>query len=197
MATKKTVFIAFAIEDVSQRDLLKGQSLNTESPFEYIDMSVKEPYDSAWKKRVRTRIGAQTVLSPLSARTHRPHRARSGRLIARRTKTRNSSVSGPTRTTGPDRYSRGTPHHCVDLGWHRELHRRSLISDKDEYPGVSMRKALVVGINYYKGVLPFSGVSRMRVPSRPFSNGMVMTALTSMFTFLLRRRRMMQYRGRI
>ena len=56
MATTKTVFIAFAIEDERQRDLLKGQSLNTESPFEYIDMSVKEPYDSGWKERVRTRI---------------------------------------------------------------------------------------------------------------------------------------------
>ena len=38
MATKKIVFIAFAIEDESQRDLLKGQSLNTNSPFEYIDL---------------------------------------------------------------------------------------------------------------------------------------------------------------
>ena len=56
MATKKIVFIAFAIEDERQRDLLKGQSLNTNSPFEYIDMSVKEPYDNRWKERVRTRI---------------------------------------------------------------------------------------------------------------------------------------------
>ena len=56
MAVKKTVFVAFAIEDKSQRDLLKGQSLNTDSPFEYTDMSVKEPYSSEWKKRVRTRI---------------------------------------------------------------------------------------------------------------------------------------------
>ena len=56
MADKKVVFIAFAIEDVKQRDFLKGQSLNTKSPFEYIDMSVKEAYDSDWKERVRTRI---------------------------------------------------------------------------------------------------------------------------------------------
>lgn len=56
MADKKTIFIAFAIEDERQRDFLKGQSLNTNSPFEYIDMSVKEPYDSNWKERVRTRI---------------------------------------------------------------------------------------------------------------------------------------------
>src|SRR4029077_12357881 len=52
----KVVFIAFAIEDESQRNLLKGQSLNTKTPFEYTDMSVKEPYDSNWKERVRTRI---------------------------------------------------------------------------------------------------------------------------------------------
>jgi hypothetical protein len=56
MADKKVVFIAFAIEDEKQRDFLKGQSLNTKSPFEYIDMSVKEPYDKDWKDRVRTRI---------------------------------------------------------------------------------------------------------------------------------------------
>ena len=29
MATKKTIFVAFAIEDERQRDFLKGQSLNT------------------------------------------------------------------------------------------------------------------------------------------------------------------------
>lgn len=56
MAEKKTIFVAFAIEDKSIRDMIKGQSLNTDSPFEYIDMSVKEAYDEEWKKRVRTRI---------------------------------------------------------------------------------------------------------------------------------------------
>lgn len=53
---RKTVFIAFAIEDEHQRDLLKGQSLNTSSPFEYIDMSVKDAYLTGWKDKVRTRI---------------------------------------------------------------------------------------------------------------------------------------------
>lgn len=56
MADKKVVFIAFAKEDEQSRDLLRGQSLNTGSPFEYIDMSVKDPYDKEWKDRVRTRI---------------------------------------------------------------------------------------------------------------------------------------------
>jgi hypothetical protein len=44
MADKKTIFVAFAIEDETNRNLLRGQSLHTKSPFEYIDMSVKETY---------------------------------------------------------------------------------------------------------------------------------------------------------
>ncbi len=56
MADKKIVFVAFAIEDERQRDFLRGQSLNTKCPFEFVDMSVKEPYDKDWKERVRTRI---------------------------------------------------------------------------------------------------------------------------------------------
>lgn len=56
MANKKVVFVAFAIEDERQRDFLKGQSLSPRSPYEFVDMSVKNAYDSNWKQRVRTRI---------------------------------------------------------------------------------------------------------------------------------------------
>jgi len=56
MADKKTIFVAFAIEDERQRDFLRGQALNTLSPFEYVDMSVREAYESDWKDKVRTRI---------------------------------------------------------------------------------------------------------------------------------------------
>ena len=56
MTDKKTIFIAFAIEDERQRDFLKGQSLSPRAPYEFIDMSVKQAYDSEWKARVRTRI---------------------------------------------------------------------------------------------------------------------------------------------
>ena len=52
----KSIFIAFAIEDERMRDFLKGQSLLTNSPFEYVDMSVKQAYDTDWKNKVRTRI---------------------------------------------------------------------------------------------------------------------------------------------
>ncbi len=56
MADTKVVFIAFAIEDERQRDFLKGQSLSPRAPYDFVDMSVKEPYDSGWKDKVRTRI---------------------------------------------------------------------------------------------------------------------------------------------
>lgn len=56
MATEKVVFIAFAIEDERQRDFLKGQSLHPRAPYQFIDMSVKKPYENDWKDRVRTRI---------------------------------------------------------------------------------------------------------------------------------------------
>ena len=56
MADTKIVFIAFAIEDERQRDFLKGQSLSPRAPYEFVDMSVKEPYDTGWKDKVRTRI---------------------------------------------------------------------------------------------------------------------------------------------
>ena len=56
MADQKVVFIAFAIEDETQRDFLKGQTLHPRAPYEFVDMSVKEPYDNNWKDRVRTRI---------------------------------------------------------------------------------------------------------------------------------------------
>ena len=52
MADKRVVFIAFAIEDEWARNMFKGQSLNTKSPFEFIDMSVKEAYEEGWKDSV-------------------------------------------------------------------------------------------------------------------------------------------------
>lgn len=56
MADRKVIFVAFAIEDERQRDFLKGQSLHPRAPYEFIDMSVKQAYDSDWQNKVRTRI---------------------------------------------------------------------------------------------------------------------------------------------
>jgi len=56
MAQDKVVFVAFAIKDERQRDFLKGQSLHPREPYKFIDMSVKDAYNTEWKEKVRTRI---------------------------------------------------------------------------------------------------------------------------------------------
>ncbi len=50
------VFIAFAIEDGFSKVLFTGQAKNERVSYEFVDMSVKEPWDSAWKTNCRARI---------------------------------------------------------------------------------------------------------------------------------------------
>lgn len=67
---EKVIFIAFAKEDESVRNLFTGQRLNTRSPFTFVDMSVKEPYQSEWKTRVRTRVRrSDGVIALISSNT--------------------------------------------------------------------------------------------------------------------------------
>jgi hypothetical protein len=54
--SNKRVFVAFAIEDKTYRDFLVGQAKHDKSPFEFIDMSVKEPWDTKWKTNCRSRV---------------------------------------------------------------------------------------------------------------------------------------------
>ncbi len=72
MSRDKRLFVAFAVEDKNYRDLLKGQTLNTNSSFSYVDMSAKQPWDNAWKTSCRARIkgcdGAIALLSSNSLR---------------------------------------------------------------------------------------------------------------------------------
>ena len=66
----KRIFISFAIEDKHLRDFLKGQAKNENSPFEFVDMSVKDPWDSQWKTNCRTRIkGCDGVISIVTKNT--------------------------------------------------------------------------------------------------------------------------------
>lgn len=66
----KRIFISFAIEDATFRDFLVGQAKNDNSPFEFVDMSVKEPWDNSWKTRCRTRIkGCDGMIALLSKNT--------------------------------------------------------------------------------------------------------------------------------
>ena len=77
MATKNRIFTSFAVEDTYARDFLVGQARNNRSPFEFVDMSVKEPFDESWKTRCRSRIrGCDGVIALLSRNTARATGAR-------------------------------------------------------------------------------------------------------------------------
>lgn len=55
MANKR-VFVAFAIEDQETKILFTGQAKNKNVPFDFVDMSAKQPWDSQWKTNCRTKI---------------------------------------------------------------------------------------------------------------------------------------------
>jgi hypothetical protein len=66
----KPVFIAFSMDDETKRNLFTGQRTNGGTPFEYIDLSVKERYESGWKDKVTTRIRrADGVIALISSNT--------------------------------------------------------------------------------------------------------------------------------
>ena len=62
---KKSVFISFAGEDVNEVNLLRGQAKNKASDLEFIDRSLKEPFDSKnaeyIKRGIRERIRQSSV----------------------------------------------------------------------------------------------------------------------------------------
>lgn len=68
----KRIFISFAVEDERSRDFLVGQAKNEKSPFEFVDMSVKELWDEKWKTNCRTKIkGCDGVIAMVSKNTAR------------------------------------------------------------------------------------------------------------------------------
>jgi len=67
----KRIFISFAIEDAKLRDFLVGQAKNNIVPFEFVDMSVKQPWDSQWKTKCRTKIkGCDGILAIVTKNTN-------------------------------------------------------------------------------------------------------------------------------
>lgn len=70
MMKKFRIFTSFAIEDANLRTLLVGQGRNNKTPFSFVDMSVKEPWDSAWKTNCRTKIkGCDGVIGIITNNT--------------------------------------------------------------------------------------------------------------------------------
>ena len=69
MANKR-VFVAFAIEDQTTKILFTGQAKNKNVPYDFVDMSVKEPWDTQWKTNCRTKIkGCDGFITLISKNT--------------------------------------------------------------------------------------------------------------------------------
>lgn len=76
MANPK-IFISFAAEDMRSRDLLVGQAKNHDTPFQFTDMSLGEPFDSRWKTQCREKIAScHGFIALLSKKTWRATGAR-------------------------------------------------------------------------------------------------------------------------
>jgi hypothetical protein len=70
MATKNRIFISFAIEDKWAREYLVGQAKNDKSPFEFVNLSLSEPFDEKWKTQCRSRIkGCDGMIAFVSKNT--------------------------------------------------------------------------------------------------------------------------------
>ena len=70
MTRNNRIFISFAVEDKLYRNFLVGQARNEKSAFEFVDMSVKQPWDNAWKTNCRTKIrGCDGMLALVSTNT--------------------------------------------------------------------------------------------------------------------------------
>jgi nucleoside 2-deoxyribosyltransferase len=70
MARTNRIFTSFAIEDKWAKEYLVGQSKNGQTPFSFIDLSIKEPFDEKWKTQCRSVIkGCDGVIALLSKNT--------------------------------------------------------------------------------------------------------------------------------
>lgn len=67
MTKNKRVFVSFATEDKTYRTFLIGLAKNKRRPFEFVDVTVKEPWDEQWRTHCRARIkGCDGVIALVS-----------------------------------------------------------------------------------------------------------------------------------
>lgn len=74
---KRNVFISFAHEDVVEVNLLRGQSKNENSPIEFNDWSVSEPYNSERATYIKQQISERIRQSSVTVVYVTPESAKS------------------------------------------------------------------------------------------------------------------------
>ena len=69
---RRRVFISFHVEDEAQVELLRQQAKDETYDIEFIDYSVKEPFDNRWKTRCTERIKQTSVfICMIGPETHK------------------------------------------------------------------------------------------------------------------------------
>ena len=69
---RRRVFISFHVEDEAQVGLLRHQAKDEKYDIDFIDYSVKEPFDNRWKTRCTERIKQTSVfICMIGPETHK------------------------------------------------------------------------------------------------------------------------------
>jgi hypothetical protein len=86
---RKRVFISFDYDhDEGAKRMLSGQASHSDSPFDFIDASIKDPLSGDWKEKVRRRMGQIDVMIVLCGQhTHWASGVAAELTIARETYT--------------------------------------------------------------------------------------------------------------
>ena len=147
--------MAFAIEDERQRDFLKGQSLHPRAPYEFIDMSVKEPYNAEWKDRVRLRIRRSDGVIVLVSKNSLTSSGQKWEIQC--------AMEEGKPSAGIWAYKDDRTNSTGFLPTHGATRNISSFIDRSEH----MRKALIVGIDHYEHIGSLSGCVNDASRSRP------------------------------
>lgn len=71
-SARRRVFISFHVEDEAQVELLRQQAKDEKYDIDFIDYSVREPFDSRWKTRCTERIKQTSVfICMIGPETHK------------------------------------------------------------------------------------------------------------------------------
>jgi hypothetical protein len=66
-AVRRNLFISFASEDIDTINLLRGQAKNERSDIDFVDRSVRDPFDSKRSDYIRQRISERIRQSSMTA----------------------------------------------------------------------------------------------------------------------------------
>ena len=65
-AARRSLFISFAAEDIDEVNLLRGQAKNEKSDMEFVDRSVRDPFDSNRADYIKQRISERIRQSSMT-----------------------------------------------------------------------------------------------------------------------------------